>query len=45
MKYAVEMALVAMLCIPSPIKISSSIRMIVRGDSQTHRHTDSSEIA
>jgi hypothetical protein len=35
MKYAVEMCLAAMLCIPSLIKNGSAIRMIVRGDTQT----------
>jgi hypothetical protein len=45
LNYAVEMDLVDMLYIPSLIKVCSAIRKIVKGDSQTHRHTDSMETA
>jgi hypothetical protein len=37
MKYATEMGAVAMMCIPSFIKISSSIQKLIKG---IHRHTD-----
>jgi hypothetical protein len=37
MKYAVEMGSVAMIYIPSFIKIGSGIQKLMGGDSQTHR--------
>jgi hypothetical protein len=45
MKYAVEMGSVAMIYIPSFMKIGSGIQKLIRGDSQTHRHTESMEFA
>jgi hypothetical protein len=37
MKYAVEMGSVAMISIPSIIKIGSDIQKLIVGDSQTYR--------
>jgi hypothetical protein len=37
MKYAVEIGSCAMICIPSFIKIISTIQKLIRGDTQTHR--------
>jgi hypothetical protein len=37
MKYSLEMGAVAMICIPSFIKIGSGIKMLIRRDTQTHR--------
>jgi hypothetical protein len=47
MKYAVEMGSVAMIYtyIPSFINIDSGIQKLIGGDLQTHRPTDSMEIA
>jgi hypothetical protein len=42
MRYADEAGSVAMICIPSFIKIGSAIQKLLEGD---HRHTDSMEIA
>jgi hypothetical protein len=42
MKYAVQMGSVAMIYIPSLIKISSAIQKLIGG---IHRHTDSMAIA
>jgi hypothetical protein len=42
MKYAAEMGLVAMMYIPSFIKIGSGIQKLTGG---IHRHTDRLEIA
>jgi hypothetical protein len=39
MKYAVEMGSGAMTYIPNFIKIGSGIQNLMRGDSQTHKHT------
>jgi hypothetical protein len=42
MKYAVQMGSDTMVCIPSFIKTNSGIqKLIERGDTQKHRHTDS----
>jgi hypothetical protein len=41
MKYAVEMASGAIICIPSFIKFGSGIQKLLGG---IHRHTDSMEI-
>jgi hypothetical protein len=43
LKYAVEIDLGAMICMPSLIKIGSGFQKLKRGESQTH--TDSIEIA
>jgi hypothetical protein len=40
MKYAVEMASSAMICIPSFIDVGSGIQKLMGGDTQTHRHAD-----
>jgi hypothetical protein len=45
MKYAIEMGSDAMIYILSLIKIGSGIQKLTRGDSQTHRHTDSMVIS
>jgi hypothetical protein len=37
MKHVVEMGSVAMICIPSFIKIGSAIQKLIWGDIQTHR--------
>jgi hypothetical protein len=36
MKYAVEMSSVAIIHIPSFIKIGSGIQKLIKGDTQTH---------
>jgi hypothetical protein len=38
MRYAVEMGSVAMIYIPSFIKIDSGIQNLIAGDIQAHRH-------
>jgi hypothetical protein len=45
MKYAIWMGSGAMMYIPSFVKIGSDIKKLIGGDSQTHRHTASMEIA
>jgi hypothetical protein len=38
--YTVEMGSGAVIYVPSFIKIGSGIQKLLRGDTQTHRHTD-----
>jgi hypothetical protein len=45
LKYAVEMGSAAMVYIPRFIKIGSGNEKLIGEDSQTHKHTDSMEIA
>jgi hypothetical protein len=45
MEYAVEMGSGAMTYVLSFIKIGSGTEMLIGWDVQTHRHTDSMEIA
>jgi hypothetical protein len=40
MNYTIEMGSGVMICIPSFIKIGSSVQKLIRGDSQTRRHGD-----
>jgi hypothetical protein len=45
MKYAVEMGSGAMIYIPSCIKIGSGIQKLTGVETETHKYTDSVEIA
>jgi hypothetical protein len=40
MKYAVEMGSIAMIYIPSFIKIVSAIQKLIGENSETYKHTD-----
>jgi hypothetical protein len=45
MKYAREMYLVALIHIPSYMKIDLAIQKLIGGDTQTHRHTERMVVA